>query len=458
MAGQGVSPVERHLRKPDTENEWMIRVRQLLYATRSSFWFTPGLIVLGMIVLACGMIALEGVLSTEFMKQSPLLFAAGASGSRELLSAVASSMITVAGVVFSITLVVLSLTASQYSPRVLRNFMRDSVNQSVLGVFLGIYAYCLVVLRTIYESDENTFVPTLAVLGGLLLGFTGLAYLIFFIHHIAVSIQASQILADVSHETLSVIDQTFPEPVEAEDSPTEEVPVQFGKSWRPLRANRSGFLQTIQTKRLVHQAQKQDFVLRLKHALGDFLVDGAILGEVLSVAPLDESAEDTVRDCFAVGRERTFEQDVAYGLRQSVDIALKALSPGINDVTTAMTAIHYLTVVMTRVSQRHIETVFCDDQHEPRLRTPGPSFERLLTLAFAEIRHNAAGNLTVLRQLLESLQTIAELNSLPSRRAVIAAELELLHQSISDTLPDNRERDALLEQSAELRKELKASG
>lgn len=433
----------------------MIYVRQILYAVRSSFWFTPAVIVVGMILLACGMIALEGVLDPEFVKDVPLLFAAGAAGSRGLLSTVASSMITVAGVVFSITLVVLSLTASQYSPRVLRNFMRDSINQSVLGVFLGIYAYCLVVLRTIYENDENTFVPTLAVLGALLLGFTGIAYLIFFIHHIAVSIQASQILADVAHETLGVVDQSFPESVESDDPPVEDVPVQFGKSWRPLRATRSGFLQTIQTERLVRQAQEQDFVVRLRSGLGDFLVEGAIIGEILSVAPLEPAREDSVRDCFTAGRERTFEQDVAYGLRQSVDIALKALSPGINDVTTAMTAVHYLTVVMTRISQRHIEMVFRDDQNEPRLRTSGPGFEQLLTLAFSEIRHNAAGTHSILRELIRALETLTEQNALPSRRAAIAAELALLEQTILDSLTDNSEREELLQQAHALQETLK---
>src|SRR5690606_14060281 len=127
----------------------------------------------------------------------PRLFGAGASASRSMLAAVAGSMITVAGTVFSITLVALSLASSQYSSRVLRNFMRDRTNQAVLGVFVGIFAYCLVVLRSIHGEADEAFVPSVAVFLGLLLGFGGIGMLVFFIHHIAESIQASRILEAV---------------------------------------------------------------------------------------------------------------------------------------------------------------------------------------------------------------------------------------------------------------------
>lgn len=135
--------------------------------------------------LAALIISIDANVKLSFVDNWPLLFGSGAEGARGLLSAVASSMITVAGVVFSITIVALSLTSSQYTSRVLRNFMRDRVNQTVLGVFVGIFAYCLVVLRTIRGGDEGAFVPSLAVLGGLLLAFVGIGFLIYFIHHIA---------------------------------------------------------------------------------------------------------------------------------------------------------------------------------------------------------------------------------------------------------------------------------
>jgi len=173
---------------------------------QASFWFLPALMVVDAVVLAVLLITLDMNVDLHLAARWPLLFGAGAAGARGLLTTVASSMITVAGVVFSITLVALSLNSSQYSSRVIRTFMRDCVNQWVLGVFLGIFAYCLVVLRTIRGNDEGAFVPALAVLTGLLLAFIGIAVLIHFIHHIATSIQASSIIATAARETLASVD------------------------------------------------------------------------------------------------------------------------------------------------------------------------------------------------------------------------------------------------------------
>lgn len=200
---------------------------------RASFWFVPAVIVLGAVGLATAVIGVDANVKLRFVEEWPLLFGAGAAGSRGLLTAVASSMITVAGVVFSITIVALSLTSSQYTSRVLRNFMRDRINQVVLGVFVGIFAYCLVVLRTIRGGDEGAFVPSLAVLGGLLLAFVGIGFLIYFIHHIALSIQASSIIAAVASETIAAVDHLFPnglgENIDT-DSNDDELSVE-GRDW-----------------------------------------------------------------------------------------------------------------------------------------------------------------------------------------------------------------------------------
>jgi uncharacterized membrane protein len=188
----------------------MSHLRQVWYDVRSSFWFLPALLLAGAIALALLLIEVDTRLAPDVFARWPRLFGTGADGARGLLGVVAGSMISVAGVVFSITLVALSLASSQYTSRVLRHFMRDRANQSVLGIFVGIFAYCLVVLRTIRGGDEGGFVPALAVLVGLLLGLVGIAVLVFFIHHISASIQASQILATVAEETLAVLDRLYP--------------------------------------------------------------------------------------------------------------------------------------------------------------------------------------------------------------------------------------------------------
>ena len=170
-------------------------------------------------------------------------------------------MITVAGVTFSITIVALALASSQYTSRILRNFMRDRANQTVLGVFVGVFAYCLVVLRTIRGGDEGAFVPSLAVLGALLLAFVAIGFLIFFIHHIAASIQATSIIAAVAGETLEAVDRLFP--AEVGDAATERpTPIKTaslaGHTWVTIPARKTGYIQAVDVDVLFDVAREQE--------------------------------------------------------------------------------------------------------------------------------------------------------------------------------------------------------
>ena len=185
----------------------MSRLKRLWSNLRGSFWFVPSLIVAGSMVLAVALIDADSAASRTWLARWPRLFGAGAAGARGMLSTIAGSMMTVVGVTFSMTLVTLALASSQYTSRILRNFMRDRVTQVVLGIFAGIFTYCLIVLRTIRSGDESAFIPSLAVSFGVVLAIGGIGALIFFIHHIASSIQASNIIASVAHETIVAADR-----------------------------------------------------------------------------------------------------------------------------------------------------------------------------------------------------------------------------------------------------------
>ena len=212
----------------------MKNLKDLWTAVHDSFWAVPAITVLGAVVLALAMIEIDQILDRNTLAAWPRLFGAGADGSRGMLSAIAGSMITVTGVVFSITIVALSLASSQYTSRVLRNFMRDRSNQVVLGVFLGIFAYCLVVLRTIRGGDEGAFVPGLAVLMAVALAFVSIGVLIFFIHHIGTSIQASHIVAAVAKDTLAAVDHLFPEVGDPRDEAEEVATAAHGRDGRAI--------------------------------------------------------------------------------------------------------------------------------------------------------------------------------------------------------------------------------
>lgn len=401
---------------------------------RYSFWFIPALLVLAAVVLAAVLIEVDGWLEPNTFDRWPRLFGAGADGSRGLLTTIASSMITVAGVVFSITLVALSLASSQYTSRVLRNFMSDRVNQVVLGAFVGIFAYCLVVLRTIRGGDEGAFVPSLAVLVGLLLGFVGIAVLIYFIHHISTSIQASHILAAVASESLRAVDHLFPEGVGEADAAGEPEPGALGRAWYPVAADKTGYVQSLDTSGLLAFASERQTVVRMERRIGQFVVEGTPLVSVLGV-DLSEDDRQRLGGLSAIGRQRTVEQDAAFGIRQIVDVALKALSPGINDTTTAVMCIDHLTAILARLTDRRIESHFRGEDGELRLLTCGPTYADVVGEAFDQIRQNAAGNVAVLEGLLGSLEVLAgRTTSLPRRLVLLdhaRAVAELGQRSVS---------------------------
>jgi len=189
----------------------MNKFKKLWSTLRSSFWFMPSLIVMVSIAFAVVLIDAESIGSDRWLARWPRLFGAGARGARDMMSTIAGSMMTVVGVTFSMILVVLALASSQYTSRILRNFMSSRVTQIVLGIFAGIFTCCLIVLRTIRGGNEGAFVPYLAVFFGFVLALGGVGALMFFIHHIASSIQASSIIASVAQETMAAIDRLFPE-------------------------------------------------------------------------------------------------------------------------------------------------------------------------------------------------------------------------------------------------------
>ena len=467
----------------------MGRLLHLWEYLRTSLWFVPALIVAGAVVLAMAMIESEtwlGLGREVLTQRWPRLFGVGAEGSRGLLSSIAGSMITVAGVTFSITVVALTLASSQYSPRILRNFMRDRLNQSVLGVFLGVFAYCLVVLRTIRGGDEGLFVPALAVFVAMLLAFVAIGFLIFFIHHVAASIQAASIIEAAAVETLEAVDRMHPEaaaevagarrPADGDDdeeddvtvpdsdahadpkAPTEAAAERYAADaamlagiyqWHPVPARRSGYVQRVDVDALLSLARNDSLLVRMKRGPGEFVTEGAPLALVaLPIAEVPDAeaaaaAAHSVDAAYTMGRQRTLEQDVSYGIRQIVDVALKALSPGINDTSTAINCLDYLGAILARLAPRPIEGRWRSDAGRRLVFVRRLDFPQLLALACNQIRQNAAGNVAVLAQLLNMLETLATLTSDPRRRDALRLQAQLVDEVAERTIPAEHDQAAV---------------
>jgi uncharacterized membrane protein len=435
------------------------RARGLWITLSSSLWFIPGAIVGVSVVLAVVLIEVSERVDSEALAELPRLFGAGAAGSRGMLSTIAGSVITVAGVTFSITIAALALASAQYTPRVLRTFMGDRANQVVLGTFVGVYSYCLVVLRTIRGGDEGTFVPSIAVLGGFVLALVSVGVLIFFIHHIAGALQASTILDRVRRTTEIALGDLFPDDDSESLDEDESVPTATGNgaAWRALPAPRTGYVQSVDVGGLIAFAREHDVIVRMDRAVGDFVTADAPL---LSLAPAEEEGADrepstrhdvdtadTLRSLFTINAHRTVEQDPAFGILQIADIALKALSPGINDTTTAVTCVDHLGALLACAAKRRIGPRVREEPDGVTVITAGPSFSGLVALAFDDIRRNASGNVTVLGRLFDAIESAATFTRNPGRHRALAEQVELLAEATQRTVGAPSDRELLAERA-----------
>lgn len=439
-----------------------MRLKELSERVRHSLWFIPTVSVLLAAIAALGMVALSDVLG-QTGADLPLVFGAGPDGARAMLQAIAGSVITVAGVTFSITIVALQLTSTQFSPRVLRNFLRDRSNQLVLGVFMGTYTYALLVLRSIRAEDElrgAAFVPGPAITGGLILAFVSLGMLIYFIHHISVRIQVTAIVAGVAADTLDTLtalsawndreeDRTWQAANRAMPSagtppsgalPPESQPLDAV----PLAARESGYLQLLDIDDVVRAAVDNDGRIRILVSPGGWVQEHA---PIATFEPLGEARPDReeiggriARAC-AVAEERSTQMDAAFGIQQLVDIAAKALSPGVNDPTTAMNCVDRLVQVLTAAGVvPDAPRAFSDNSGVVRLEVPFPGFDELVPLAFDQIRHYGGTTPAVAIHLARALSVL--FSALPTERhpPLRAQARDLAEVAESMTLESERRR------------------
>ncbi|MEX2527214.1 MAG: DUF2254 domain-containing protein [Gemmatimonadota bacterium] len=389
----------------------MLKYWQLI---RSSFWFIPGLMTSGAAMLALGMVALDQAKSEEWLESVGFAYTGGAEGATTVLGTIAGSMITIAGVVFSMTLVALSLASSQLGPRLLRNFMRDQINQVVLGTFVATFIYCLLVLRTIRREEGDVFVPHLAVTLGVVLAVVSVGVLIYFIHHISLAIQADQIVARVGRELTDGIDDLFPDHLDPSTRPSRsggdnsDIPPDFDSEARPVLASRDGYVQSVDIEALRKLATEKDVVFRVERAPGTYVVEHRPLTYVWPAVRVTEELARRVNSTFVLGSSRTPGQDLQFSVDQLVEIAVRALSPGVNDPFTAVRCVDRLGSALCRLAQREIPSPHHYDAHH-RLRVihPPETFPAVLDTAFNQIRQNAASNAAVLIRLLETLAVVA---------------------------------------------------
>lgn len=422
-------------------------LRNLWERLSATFWFLPSLMTLAAVGLSFAVIAVDHRVQLKVLGEGGYwwLYTGGAEGARTLLSTVAGSMMTVVGVVFSITIVSLQLASSQFGPRLLRNFMRDTGNQVVLGTFVATFMYCLLVLRTVRGEGgfADTFVPNVAVSVGVLLAACSVAVLIFFIHHIAATIQADNVVASVSAELDTTIERLFPEPVgrPAPAAPSADLPDDFDEQAAPVPAPRTGYLQMVDLDDLMALAGEHDLVLRLAHHPGQFMLAGTPVALAWPRARLDEQAARAAAKAFTIGAQRTPSQDVEFGIWQLVEIAVRALSPGINDPHTAIACVDRLAAALAKIGRRPLpESRRCDEDGRLRLVAEPVSKQSVVDAAFDEVRQAAVPNVAVTIRLLEAIRMVAPHADAEMRRA-LQAQASIIHRGSEAMAIDARDRD-----------------
>ena len=397
----------------------MIRRDALWEYVRGSLWVLPTMSVLA--ALAAG-----SLLSlVRVGPRSPLAFQGTSDDARTLLIGIAGTMVTVIALLLGLTVVALQLSSTQYSPRLLRNFLRDRPNQVVLSVFVATFAYSAAGLYTVGVSGGSrtaTF-PRLAVSGALVLLFVSLGLLVFFADHLVHSIQVDAIMRVVERGTLAVIgDGLFAGGQDAPDVPGWAVPV---------TSPRSGYVRAVRPGRLLAQAGR-GVCLRLRPRVGEHVVAGTTLAWIWAASPSDPAPDPRafapVLDAgVRIGFERTLEQDAALGIRQLVDIACKALSPAVNDPYTAVQAVDHLSVIFCALATRPLGNHIIRGDAGAAVIVPGRRFPDYLAVMCGLIRRYGAREPTIADALLRLLGNCAAVaRDDPERAAAIEEQARIV--------------------------------
>ena len=383
-------------------------LRSAMYALRGGFLVRPLLISIALGVAGAALSSLEESYPVLSAWVPTALFPSRADPqvAQIILATIAASIMTVVSIVFAILLMTLTLASMQFSPRILLSFVRDRVTQWTLGIFLGTFAYCMAALPAA-RTLPHPFAPVAAATCAMLLAVTCVAWLILFIHHISQAISVNHIVDRIARETERVIDDIMPDGRGHAYDPAG-VPFDDSKREAPVGSTTSGYIRYVDTERLLDLAKKFKVRIRLLRRVGHFVPEGVPLFSASPQERLDKERFAELRSAFDIGPTRTLQQDVEFGVIQIVDIALKAISPAVNDPSTAITCIDQLGRIMIRFVNRSVPaSLLCDPPHVVRVIIPWIAVENLLETAFEQIRHYSASDIAVSLRLLRAFDDIA---------------------------------------------------
>ncbi|MDF1812612.1 MAG: DUF2254 domain-containing protein [Verrucomicrobiales bacterium] len=427
--------------------------RHLRERLRSSLWVVPGLWMISAIIGGRLMVFLDLTFHEVFEEWFPHLSQSKADGFRSLLTTISSSVLTLAGLVFSATLVALSLASSQFGPRLLRNFIRSRMNQATFGILIGNFVYCIVVLR--FMSPE--FTPQLSLLVAFIFVLGSLICFVLFAHTIITSLQADQVVADVYQDLEQAVETFFPD---ALPSNTEEKKaIEKREKWEDpdenvyLPSEKGGYLQAVKYESLVEIAADLDIRMRVLRLPGEFVHQQTDLISLADKFELNEEEKKKILNCFIIGPIRTAEQDFEFFVRQLVEVALRALSPGINDPFTAITCIDFLSEALARIARRRLpRQVYFDVDGKARVAIRPVSFQSLLDTAFLQIRQTGGTRPDIAISLLNGLRSIARATSTEEHQKAVLQHTDWTVQTAKEHLDTEHDLQCVEDRRDQIRK------
>jgi uncharacterized membrane protein len=371
-----------------------------------------------------------------------------ADAARQILTTIAAAVITVVGLVFSITIVALTLASTQFGPRMLRNFVRDRGTQVTLGTFVATFVYAVLALGSIGHGRRGDFVPHLSVTVALGLVLAALGVLIYFIHHIAKTIQLPEVIASIAGDLSAGIDTEVAASDGAADAreagpSVAELQTRLGENGAAVPAAKSGYLQFVAYADLVDIATQSDGVIRLLYRPGHFVVEGLPLAEVWppDAAP---GVSRRLERAHVTGPHRTLAQDLTFAIDQLVEIAIRALSPAVNDTFTAMTCIDWLTDGLCKISSRwNPRLVHRDGLGHVRVIAAEVRYDRFVERAFDKIRQAGRGMPAILIRQLEGLARIVQYTAADAHRYVLVEQADMILRASEESVPEQADRAAV---------------
>ncbi len=416
---------------------------------RTNFWLMPSLEVLASIALFWATLEVDRAVYHGTLRLPAWVEAGSADTAREILLAVAAAIMTVIGINFSVTIVTLTLASTQFGPRMLRNFIRDRGTQLTLGTFVATAVYCVLVLLAIGPAEHGVFVPHVSVDVVFLLVLVDLAVLIYFLHHIAIQIQLPFVIASIAKDLTRYLRVRRPDirmsTADQQDDPEEIAALidTIESSGVMIPTPSGGYLQAIRYDMLIRAASAADAVVHLPYRPGNFLVDDSELAVVWPPEAADRISR-CLKRALITGPIRTLAQDPAFGIDQLVEIAIRALSPAVNDTYTALTCVDWLGNSLCKLARVWTPAqAYRDRAGAIRVICEQVSYQNLVERSFDKIRQASRGMPALLMRQLEALKAIMAQTTDPDQARILMDEAAMIRRANLESVPEEFDRIAV---------------